>query len=57
MDNPRLLASLDEYEGPDFERATASAAHQEGSTINCWIYWYVGAAPGRLIESGDWFNR
>jgi gamma-glutamylcyclotransferase (GGCT)/AIG2-like uncharacterized protein YtfP len=45
-----LLTALDEYEGPEFERAMAP-------TIDCWIYWYVGSAPGRLIASGDWSRR
>jgi gamma-glutamylcyclotransferase (GGCT)/AIG2-like uncharacterized protein YtfP len=45
-----LLTALDEYEGAEFERAMAP-------TIGCWIYWYVGSAPGRLIASGDWSQR
>jgi gamma-glutamylcyclotransferase (GGCT)/AIG2-like uncharacterized protein YtfP len=44
-----LLTSLDEYEGAEFERVMVP-------TIGCWIYWYVGRAPGRLIVSGDWLN-
>ena len=46
------LAILDEYEGPEYERATVTAGERE-----CWIYWYVGRAAGRLITSGDWLNR
>jgi gamma-glutamylcyclotransferase (GGCT)/AIG2-like uncharacterized protein YtfP len=46
----QLLATLDEYEGPDFERAIVSAG-----AIECWIYWYVGPDAGRLIPSGEWF--
>ncbi len=45
-----LLAALDEYEGAEFERAIVP-------TIGCWIYWYVGRDPGRLIASGDWSQR
>jgi gamma-glutamylcyclotransferase (GGCT)/AIG2-like uncharacterized protein YtfP len=45
-----LLTALDEYEGAEFERAMVPA-------IGCWIYWYVGSAPGRLIASGDWLTR
>jgi gamma-glutamylcyclotransferase (GGCT)/AIG2-like uncharacterized protein YtfP len=45
-----LLAALDEYEGPEFERAIVPA-------IGCWIYWYIGAATGRLIASGDFSER
>jgi len=46
----QILATLDEYEGPEFERANVSAG-----AIECWIYWYVGTDAGSLIPSGDWF--
>jgi gamma-glutamylcyclotransferase (GGCT)/AIG2-like uncharacterized protein YtfP len=52
-----LLAALDEYEGSDFERAIVSANLDDGRIIDCWIYWYVGGAPGRHIPSGDWSRR
>ena len=48
-----LLPTLDDYEGPEFERALAPTS----LSIDCWIYWYVGKSPGRPIASGDWFNR
>jgi gamma-glutamylcyclotransferase (GGCT)/AIG2-like uncharacterized protein YtfP len=49
LDEPAaVLGALDEYEGPEFERAILDTF---------WIYWYVGSAPGRLIASGDWFQR
>jgi gamma-glutamylcyclotransferase (GGCT)/AIG2-like uncharacterized protein YtfP len=51
-----LLAALDEYEGSEFERAIMSANLDDGHTIECWIYWYVGSASGRLIASGDWLS-
>jgi len=58
LKNPgAVLAALDEYEGPDFERSPASATHHQGHAMNCWIYWYVGSAAGRLIASGDWLTR
>jgi gamma-glutamylcyclotransferase (GGCT)/AIG2-like uncharacterized protein YtfP len=47
-----VLAALDEYEGPEFERAMVTAG-----TLECWIYWYTGPEAGRLIASGDWFQR
>jgi gamma-glutamylcyclotransferase (GGCT)/AIG2-like uncharacterized protein YtfP len=47
-----LLAKLDPYEGPEFERAVAPTSLD----IHCWIYWYAGPAEGRLIESGDWLH-
>jgi len=50
--NGNVLAALDEYEGPEFERAVVAA-----NSIDCWIYWYVGPDAGRLIESGDWLQR
>jgi gamma-glutamylcyclotransferase (GGCT)/AIG2-like uncharacterized protein YtfP len=51
-----LLAALDDYEGSEFERATVPATLDDGRSIDCWIYWYVGSAPGRLIASGDWLK-
>jgi gamma-glutamylcyclotransferase (GGCT)/AIG2-like uncharacterized protein YtfP len=51
-----LLAALDDYEGSEYERAVVSATLDDGRTIDCWIYWYVGTTPGRLIASGDWLN-
>ncbi len=53
LDDPELLTLLDEYEGPEYERAMVSVAGME----ECWIYWYIGPETGRLIESGDWFQR
>ena len=53
LEDPSLLASLDEYEGSEFERGRVSTA----VAPNCWIYWYVGSDAGRLIPSGDWFQR
>jgi gamma-glutamylcyclotransferase (GGCT)/AIG2-like uncharacterized protein YtfP len=44
-----VLGALDEYEGPEYERAMVSATHHQGHLIDCWIYWYVGDTPGRLI--------
>jgi gamma-glutamylcyclotransferase (GGCT)/AIG2-like uncharacterized protein YtfP len=53
FDDPQLLALLDQYEGPEYERAMVSVTGIQ----ECWIYWYVGPETGRLIESGDWFER
>ncbi len=47
-----VLEALDEYEGAEYERTAVVAA-----TLECWIYWYVGPAAGRLIASGDWLQR
>jgi gamma-glutamylcyclotransferase (GGCT)/AIG2-like uncharacterized protein YtfP len=55
LDEPgELLAALDDYEGAEFERAMAPALLDDGRTIECWIYWYVGPTAGRAIASGDW---
>jgi gamma-glutamylcyclotransferase (GGCT)/AIG2-like uncharacterized protein YtfP len=56
LEDSQLLASLDEYEGSEFERASAPVRMEDG-TIDCWIYWYVGHATGSLIASGDWLRR
>jgi gamma-glutamylcyclotransferase (GGCT)/AIG2-like uncharacterized protein YtfP len=53
FDDPGLLTLLDCYEGPEFERAMVSVKGVQ----ECWIYWYVGPETGRLIASGDWFQR
>lgn len=53
LENPTaILAELDRYEGSEYERTVISA-----NGVDCWIYWYVGLEPGRLIPSGDWFER
>ena len=53
LENPAaILAELDRYEGTEYERATIAA-----NGIDCWIYWYMGPEPGRLIPSGDWLQR
>jgi gamma-glutamylcyclotransferase (GGCT)/AIG2-like uncharacterized protein YtfP len=57
LDDLELLPVLDEYEGSEFIREVASAQTDDGGTIDCWIYWYVGDATGRLIPSGDWLKR
>ena len=54
FDDPELMPLLDEYEGPEFERAMVSVTT---GIRECWIYWYVGPETGRLIASGDWFQR
>jgi gamma-glutamylcyclotransferase (GGCT)/AIG2-like uncharacterized protein YtfP len=51
-----LLAALDEYEGAEYERAIATAGLDDGRAIDCWIYWYAGAAAGSVIASGDWLT-
>jgi gamma-glutamylcyclotransferase (GGCT)/AIG2-like uncharacterized protein YtfP len=57
LEDPSLLASLDEYEGLEYARAMVSATLEDGQIIDCWAYWYVGGSKGSLIESGDWLQR
>lgn len=52
-----LLTALDEYEGPEFERALSRALTANGRSTECWIYWYIGPEAGRLIASGEWLKR
>lgn len=62
-DDPKVLQSLDEYEGFEpsepqsclFVREQATATLEDGRVFRCWIYVYnrdPGAAP--LIEGGDY---
>jgi gamma-glutamylcyclotransferase (GGCT)/AIG2-like uncharacterized protein YtfP len=53
----KLLATLDDYEGPEYERAITPAHTHNGGTVDCWIYWYVGSVRGEIIASGDWLRR
>lgn len=34
----RILAALDRYEGPDYERVFVRVVRQNGSGLRCWIY-------------------
>jgi gamma-glutamylcyclotransferase (GGCT)/AIG2-like uncharacterized protein YtfP len=57
LDKPdKLLATLDDYEGPEYERSIAPA-HTDDGTVDCWIYWYKGSVRGESIASGDWLAR
>jgi gamma-glutamylcyclotransferase (GGCT)/AIG2-like uncharacterized protein YtfP len=52
----RTLSSLDEYEGPEYERVEARLA--DGAVA--WVYRAVPSVvlgEDRLIPSGDWFGR
>lgn len=51
VDEP-LLSALDDYEGPEFERAITPTSRD----IDCWIYWYAGPAEGRFINPAIGFN-
>ncbi len=53
-----LLATLDDYEGPDYVRVEQLVTLTAGGVCNCWVYDYLGK-PGedRVIESGRWTDR
>ncbi len=53
LQDPTLLALLDEYEGSEYERV-AMPIKAGGATIECWIYWYIGPVTAPMIASGDW---
>jgi len=57
LKDAQLLPLLDEYEGSEFGREIAPVETNDGGSIDCWIYWYVGPLTGRLIASGDWLKR
>ena len=49
-----ILARLDEYEGPEFERAGTVARLDSGRSLEAWVYLYRGPKKGARILSGDW---
>jgi len=53
-----VLARMDEYEGPQFERREVEALLESGETVRCWAYLYRGDVEGReRVASGDWGDR
>jgi len=61
-----VLPELDRYEGchpaqpppHEYRRERHPVRVADGTTREAWIYLYNGAVdPGRLIRSGDYFNR
>jgi gamma-glutamylcyclotransferase (GGCT)/AIG2-like uncharacterized protein YtfP len=56
-DPEKLLATLDEYEGPEFERVMVKAQLNSGRKRKAWVYLYRGKRTGPLIASGDWLRR
>jgi len=53
-----VLARLDEYEGPQFERRAVEAAMEDGEVVRCWAYLYRGDVEGReRVASGDCAER
>jgi len=56
LNDESLLATLDDYEGADFKRVVIEF-ELAGERQKAWVYLYCGPASGRLIASGDWFQR
>ncbi len=51
----QMLAELDEYEGPTFERISVTALLDSGSMEPRWAYVYLGDVSNRAeIPSGDY---
>jgi len=52
-----VLARLDAYEGPAFERRKVEARLETGAAVRCWIYLYTGELDdAERIAGGDWLE-
>ncbi len=50
-----LLARLDHYEGPEYERVLRTAVLESGEEVQAMLYRYAGdLKSGVRIESGKW---
>ena len=57
IQDPRwILAALDGYEGPQFERVKLEAHLDSGARIEAWVYLLRGTPSGARIRSGDWLR-
>lgn len=55
LKDTQILAVLDDYEGPDFERVSIEATLDSGVREQCWVYVFRGDVSGRPeIASGDY---
>ena len=53
IDDPGgMLSMLDEYEGPEYERALVAADLDSGQKVEAWAYFYQGKQAGSRIASG-----
>ena len=57
LEDPSILAALDEYEGTEFERAMVGVHLENGEQLEAWVYLFIGKRRGRHIKSGNWFAR
>jgi gamma-glutamylcyclotransferase (GGCT)/AIG2-like uncharacterized protein YtfP len=56
--DPKILATLDQYEGSnEYRRVPATATLPDGSRIRCWVYEFIGGVmESQRVPSGDWFD-
>lgn len=55
LDDTRLFAALDLYEGDEYRREIVKIETEEGETLRAWVYLYRGAvSERRRIVSGDY---
>ncbi len=58
LDAPEVLATLDEYEGYNFERCTTLVTLGDGRRLRALLYRYRGPRTreetARVIPEGDW---
>ena len=47
LQNPSILSTLDEYEGPEFERVQITVSLDNGQDVETWVYLFRGARPRR----------
>ena len=55
--SPERLKSLDRFEGPDYRRVrvTVYCTDGESSTVNAWIWEWLGATDeSARLPAGDW---
>ena len=57
LENPGLLAKLDQYEGEAYARETWSVTAEDGRGVTAWTYRYMADASAvPLIASGDYLD-
>jgi gamma-glutamylcyclotransferase (GGCT)/AIG2-like uncharacterized protein YtfP len=52
-----LIAALDAYEGPEYQRELHPVRTASGQVLEAWVYRFVGSTEGKArIPSGDWLG-
>jgi gamma-glutamylcyclotransferase (GGCT)/AIG2-like uncharacterized protein YtfP len=54
LQDPDILATLDGFEGGEFNRAVVHAELDGGQAVESWCYLFNREPRGHRIESGDW---